>query len=107
MLDRAEADAADAEWIGLYGQDAFDRALEATHWVLQLDYPPPPDPRSSGVRREDDPLDDCDLVVQAAWGPPRMWPAHMFAGLSQVQLAQARLQAAHKAAVDTARWADP
>ena len=107
MSERAVADAHDAEWIQLYGQDAFDKAVASTAWVLDLPFPPPPDPRSGGVLAEDDSLDTCELVVQAAWGGPRMWPAHLIAGLSLVHKAQLRLMCANKAAIDLARWAAP
>ena len=89
----------------LYGQEAFDRALASTDWVLQLEYPPPADPRSGGVLQKDDELLNQPLVVQAAWGGPRLWPAHMIAGMSAVQLAQLRLMHSQAAAVDAARWA--
>ena len=79
--------------------------MAATEWVLGLEYPPPPDPRSGGVLPADDPLDNQPLVVQAAWGGPRLWPAHLIAGMTAVQVAQLRLQQSHMSAVDTARWA--
>ena len=105
QAERADADAADAEWISLYGQEAFDKALTSTAWVLDLEFPPPADPRSSGVLPADDPLDNSPLVIQAAWGGPRLWPAHQIADISSVQRAQTRLMYAHTPAVESAHWA--
>ena len=104
---REVADRWDAEWAKLYGQDALERALASTDWVLQLEYPPPPDPRSCGVVDPASDLEDQPLVVRAAWGGPRLWPAHMIAGMSAIQVAQLRLLHATSAAVETAWWAPP
>ena len=105
QAQREQADRDDAAWVALYGQEAFDRALASTDWVLQLQYPPPPDPRSGGALAANDQLLDQPLVVQAAWGGPRLWPAHMVAGMSAVQVAQLRLMHSTTAAVSAARWA--
>ena len=95
----------DGGWIGLYGREAYDRAVAATEWVLDLEYPPPADPRSSGAADPgDDELNEFPLVVQAAWGGPRLWPAHMIAAMSVVQETQLKLMHCQKGPLEQARW---
>ena len=64
----------DAEWIRLYGQEAFDAALRHTEWVMSLPFPPEDDPAS--------------LSAQAASGLPQLWPAHMSTSAPRVQTLQ-------------------
>ena len=64
----------DAEWIRLYGQEAFDAALRHTEWVMSLPFPPEDDPES--------------LSARAASGLPQLWPAHMSTSAPRVQTLQ-------------------
>ena len=104
----------DSEWIRLYGERAYADAIAATEWVLSLPYPPPPRPaapagdqwgaqepvrRSSGGHvtfAQPEPL-----VVQAAWGHPRIWPAHVIDAPNFVRMMALRGRAALRRAVPT------
>ena len=52
----------DEKWIELYGREAYDLAVAATAWVLELPHPPEEDEGS--------------LSYRAASGNAELWPAH-------------------------------
>lgn len=102
----------DEPWIRLYGDRAYNDALAATQWVLSLEYPPPPRPAAPAEEHreeEDRPrrsvgghvtvAQEEPLVVQAAWGHPRIWPSHRIHAPSFVRMMALRARAALRAAV--------
>lgn len=89
QLDEQKQEAEDDAWAALYGIYALDAALRSTDWVLDLAYPPPPEPQPIAPAGEVDWPSQSE-VVRAAWGPPELWPAHRIDALSLVQLAQLR-----------------
>ena len=81
-------------WIDLYGEEAYEAAVVATNWVLELDFPPPPAPefdangfimRSSGGHRELPQGSDTE-IMQAAWGGPRLWKPQFIDPCSLTQM---------------------